>query len=87
MLPKGNFKTDFLKYNEEEEDKLSDINVANFLQYDIMTKQNQNLHHKINILNIKPVICYLVTNVGRHDLFFQSVLVAIFCVLYLAIEK
>lgn len=39
MLPKGNFKTDFLKYNEEEEDKLSDINIANFLQY-IMTKKN-----------------------------------------------
>lgn len=55
MLPKGNFKTDFLKYNKEEEDKISDINIANFLQYDIMTKQNQNLHHKINILNIKPV--------------------------------
>lgn len=47
MLPKGNFKTDFLKYNEEGEDKLSDINIANFLMHDIMTKQN--LHHKINI--------------------------------------
>lgn len=38
MLPKGNnFKTDFLKYDIVEEDKLSDINIANFLQYDIMT--------------------------------------------------
>lgn len=43
MLPKGNFKTDFLKYNEEEEDKLSDINIANFLQYDIMTKKKSKL--------------------------------------------
>lgn len=31
MLPKGNFKTDFLKYDTEEEDKLSDIDIAGLL--------------------------------------------------------
>lgn len=44
MLPKGNFKTDFLKYDTEEEDKLSDINIYSGTYS--MTKQNQNLHHK-----------------------------------------
>lgn len=33
MLPKGNFKNDFLKYDTEEEDKLSDIDIAGLLQY------------------------------------------------------
>lgn len=65
MLPKGNFKTDFLKYDTEEEDKLSDINIAGLLTV------WQNKTYTTNILNIKPVICYPATNVGKHDLFQQ----------------
>lgn len=65
MLPKGNFKTDFLKYDTEEEDKLSDINIAGLLT----VRQNKIKTYTTNILNINPVICYPATNVGKHDSF------------------
>lgn len=67
MLPKGNFKTDFLKYDTEEEDKLSDINIAGLLT----VWRNKIKTYTRNILKIKPVICYPATNVGKHDLFQQ----------------
>lgn len=38
MLPKGNFKTDFLKYDTEEEDKRYRYSGTSYS----MTKQNQN---------------------------------------------
>lgn len=58
MLPKGNFKTDFLKYDTEEEDKLSDINIVGLTVW-----QSKIKTYSTNILNIKPFICYPATDV------------------------
>lgn len=66
MLPKGNFKTDFLKYDTQEEDKLSDINIVGLTVW-----QSKIKTYTTNILNIKPFICYPATDVGKHDLFQQ----------------
>lgn len=66
MLPKGNFKTDFLKYDIEEEDKLSDINIVGLTVW-----QSKIKTYTTNILNIKPFISYPATDVGKHDLFQQ----------------